>query len=269
MSEFPTSASAPDAGRLIIRLGAEEPVSAIEVARVLNALARDYKRATKGSTLVVVSVRQGSIIADLTDAILAAAPKLKNAAEIAGAVKSVADFGNTVVNWLTKGKEKEKDSTLFMPGRKEIGQTSAEAIFTAAMNTGGVVEFKETGPDGYIIEVKVTPMEAYQAKEHAQARIGYVPGDRNLLPRSEAPLLLGSPEQMTERLRQIHLSSADGELSSEALELVALFVSLLVERGETYLIEELLQRLDVAGLHEIAEAVRSARRPDDPLLLPA
>lgn len=103
---------------LILTIRYENPPPAEELGDLFAALGRDYRGISGGRTLVLTSVQQGSVIATLTDAAVAALPYIKDAAAIFGGIKAIADFAKALKSILGKGGT-PADQKLFRPGRKK------------------------------------------------------------------------------------------------------------------------------------------------------
>jgi len=68
-----------------LRISNETPISTTDFAGVLKALGDDYSRLEPGRTLVIGSIREGSIVAALYDAMAVSAPFVKDVASVAQA----------------------------------------------------------------------------------------------------------------------------------------------------------------------------------------
>lgn len=80
--------------QLVLTIDSETPLPADEVGELLAALARDCREMTRGRVLVVSRVENGSIIATLTDAALAAAPYVAGGLGVIAAVCRLSPCSN-------------------------------------------------------------------------------------------------------------------------------------------------------------------------------
>ncbi len=123
------------ANELILTLNFETPPPADELGEVFAALGRDYRDSTKGRVLVVTSVRDGSIIATLTDLALTVSPYVAGGVATVAAVNSLTTFAKNLKEWFGKAKSDEGKKRLYRKGKKASGQRSVEAIVKTAATT--------------------------------------------------------------------------------------------------------------------------------------
>src|SRR5437879_2795128 len=94
--------------KIILIIENETPIRAAAFGELFTAFAHDYRDLTRGRTLVVARLEQGSTIVEWTDFVLATAGHyLKEAAETAKAIKSLADFAATLKSLFGKKKQEK------------------------------------------------------------------------------------------------------------------------------------------------------------------
>lgn len=258
MPPLPTQ-SIPESAKLLIKIDNTRPLPAAELGRLLTEVARDYKRAF-GRNLVVLGVEQGSIWTWLTDE---GVPLLKTAGEAAKAGKNIGEFAGMVWGWVKWGTKKNTDLNAPKPSRQDAGRRTAEAIFRAAVKSGGKVEFKHTSPDGHVVDVVVTPAEAVLG----QARMEMQAAQDKRLKQTEVAKL---PSMDLDYILE-HIPAADNsgeEVSEETGQFIRLMVEVLTDAGQGHLVDELAGRLEASGRIGAARVVREAvlRRPPRGLL---
>jgi hypothetical protein len=145
------------ANELILTLKFETPPPADELGEVFAALGRDYRDSTKGRVLVVTSVRDGSIIATLTDLALTMGPYVAGGVATVAAVNSLTTFAKNLKEWFAKAKSDQGKKRLYRKGKKASGQRSVEAIIKTAATTGSYVHVKHTSANGETLEAELTP----------------------------------------------------------------------------------------------------------------
>ena len=129
-------------------------------------MARDYRLATRGRTLVVARLEAGSLYAYLRDALHEFPPYSQYALETVKAFKGIKEFAQTLTGLF--GRVKEHPGTLGeIKRRRRVGAKSIEAIVKISAVSHSVVELRHETGDGEIIDLKVTPVEAIHIREHS------------------------------------------------------------------------------------------------------
>lgn len=136
----------------------ETPPSAQLLGEFLTALAGDYRRATRGRELAVVSVEAGSILIYLRDAFIFAYPLLKDGMELAKAIDAMHSFAGRLRNLFERTKYQPSSLT----GR-QIGAKSMAKLLELAEKAKGEIEFHYKS-EIETIDFKVTSSEAMQAR---------------------------------------------------------------------------------------------------------
>ncbi|WP_174020705.1 hypothetical protein G6L89_010430 [Agrobacterium fabrum] len=156
-------------GSLELRFSNHLATPARDIAEVLAALSDDYAKLTKGRELVVVDMREGSLILALKDAIVAVAPLMSSAKDVVEGVMAVTKLAQAVRAAITKETSGD-DRNLSSSKKRKTGAKSAEKLLQAALHSGGNVDFKYTeNGDGSVIALRVTSAEARDWNERRTA----------------------------------------------------------------------------------------------------
>jgi hypothetical protein len=157
------------ANEIILTFDYAQTPAAEDLADVFAALARDYRETSGSGTLVVTRIQSGSITVMVTDAVLAALPRVKTAALSAlaamAAVNTVDKFAENLGKWFGLAKTHDGKKRLYKKGKKQSGQRSVEAIINTAAKTRSRVKVKHTKANGETLEAEITPIEAVTIKE--------------------------------------------------------------------------------------------------------
>jgi hypothetical protein len=175
---------------------------------------------TRGRVLVVSRIENGSIIATLTDAALAAAPYVAGAMVVVTAVNSITKFAENLQKWFGRAKSDEGKKRLYRKGKKTPGQTAAKS--------GSRVKVKHTTARGETLEAELTPAEVVAAAaEQTQAaeETKAIKDDR------ETQLRIGAPtvRDAAERLQQV---STQNPSATEVQAVVDVVVAVLQAAGD-------------------------------------
>src|SRR5690349_18680832 len=136
---------------IVLIIDNETPIPAADLGELFSAFARDYRDLSRGRTLMVVRLEQGSTFIEWTDAIFTSAGHyLKGIAEAAKAIKSLADLALTLKSLF--GKHEKPKSPTAGRKRKKPGDRTAEAIAKIAAENGCGVRLKHTSSDGETLE---------------------------------------------------------------------------------------------------------------------
>jgi hypothetical protein len=242
------------ANELILTLNFETPPPADELGEVFAALGRDYRDSTKGRVLVVTSVRDGSIIATLTDLALTTGPYVAGGVATLAAVNSLTTFAKNLKEWFGKAKSDHGKKRLYRKGKKAPGQRSVEAIIKTAATTGSHVHVKHTSANGETLEAELTPVEALSARAQLsapEAKADEVPMKR----------ILSTPREVQVAIERLHQAGISNLSTTEAQAVVDVVVAVLLASGAGHLLPEIASDLEIKGLHNFADAVRQHIRP--------
>jgi len=236
--------------RLKLVLDNSRPVSAAELGRLLSALASDYKKMTRGQTLVVTRVQAGSIWIWLQSALSDLEPIGKAALGAAKAAKGIREFADALTAAIKPTKKPL--AALPSPSPSYPDLKSARSLLKLAVDSGSVVEFEHIASGGERIGFKVTPVEAAaRQSEMEEARVA----ESRLAPQIayHAP-----PQIAADRLAQLAQAGPEGMVAVE--EAVAIIAGSLRGQGLEYALSPLADELDGRGLYQLAEIVRAAIR---------
>ncbi len=147
---------------ITIRISNEEPVLLQEYSELLSSLAKDYAKITKGSTLVISRIEEGSIITTIQDALACAAPHMKDAVAIASAVNSLKGLYTSIAAVLKKAKQPSVAKV------SEKGFKSVVQIAKIGVSSRADVDVSYKSPDGSELTAKITHREAKGALENLE-----------------------------------------------------------------------------------------------------
>lgn len=251
-------------------LRSERPLGAIELGKLLTTLAREYKRTSRGRTLVVTSLRPGSTIVELMDLAAVVAPALGDAANLAKAAGSLADFTKFIFGSLQRKKQAAPPTPDPLPG-----DASADAVIEAASKINGEIEVLEkktivkVAPalggelermTEYIDvrEIRVTSVEAISIREREKTQRARIRAAQAPIEGPHAQKLLGGlePSEVADTIRGL---SSTGASQMDVKAAIESFVSALQLLSLTHLVETLAVDFDVAGEPQLAALLRSAR----------
>jgi hypothetical protein len=240
---------------LVLTFDFEEPLSAADLGEVFAALGRDYRDMTNGRILVVTSVERGSIIATLTDHVLAAQPYLVAGVAVIAGINQIAKFAENVLKWIEYAKSKTERKRLTRKGGKKApGQRSVEAIVKVAAKTRSRVHVKHVTAKGASLEAELMPVEAIAVIE-----------EQTTVETDAAPRMPGAHVVDTLDFRAVadRLQQAGGASHSphEVQTVVDIFVGMLEAAGGTHFLPQLVSELEMRNLHTYADAVRQHIRP--------
>jgi hypothetical protein len=247
---------------IILEFDFETPPAAEDLGELFVALDRDYRKISKGGTLVVTRVESGSIIITITDAVLAAAPYVVAAGGAAlatmAAINTIAKFAENIKTWFGRATTDQGKKRLYKKGKKAPGQRSVEAIIRTAAKTRSHVEVKHTRPNGETLEAKLTPAEAINVSNaEDDTKVAKL--------RSDIPRALAERPEIRTAIKKLQ------EASSSDLSVVDIIVSVLqtTAAGQAAL-PEIASHLEKNGLFDLAVAVRQHIRgrggaPEPPL----
>jgi hypothetical protein len=223
-------------------------------------LATDYRRMTKGRTLVVAHVYEGSIIARLREALDAIAPYTKEALEFSKAAKNLTEFASRMYHLIVRAKEDPVGSDLFRNKRRP-GVKSSEKLLEIAMSVGGEVEVQRKLPSGEEINFRVTSLEAVRIREEGRTAIEdrshyYLPlsESKRRLPGNSGTPALFDASSIADRLAQTGGPEAEAVISAIA--------ATLREIGMGHIMAAVASKLEERGLHLLAARVRATVASD-------
>lgn len=244
--------------KLILTIENEAPLPADSLGELFTAFARDYRDLTRGRTLVVAQLEQGSTIIEWTDAVLAtAAHYFKEAAEIAKAIKSLADLASTLKSLLGSKKKRSPAPRISRRRRKKPGERSVEAIAKIAAESGCHVRLKRTTPEGEMLEFELTPTEARTFRDELRLEQEANPG----LEAFRAPIVHGQGTSnalpmVTKSIERLY-QAGDGALSPTEIDQIAeTLVGILKGAGLSSFVEKIASGFEMHGLHQVAWALR-------------
>lgn len=242
---------------LILTIQYETPPSAEELGDLFAALGRDYRGLSGGRTLVLTSVEQGSVIATLTDAALAALPYLKDAVAVFGGIKAIADLAKSLKYLLGKG-EKPADQKLFRPGRKKAGIASAETLLKIAIKSKAKVSLRHRTDNGETLEFEITPSEALNIRSDAE-NVHSEAADAHPAARAKST----RPEIVAAQIEDVKASldrvfqAGDGGLTDTELDQIAdIIVSTLEMSGFGSVVHQMISDLQARGFQRFASALQ-------------
>lgn len=235
---------------LTLRIAYENPLTATDFAAVLGALAEDYSKLSKGRTLIVGSIDHGSIIAELYDQAVWAAPYIKDAAAIAEATIGVRGLFDAIKDTIRRAKNESVPSRP-LPDQHDAFKT-IEAVSTAAIDAHATVDVTyKNSPKGTSLSISVTPAEAPNLKRQVRKlkterrRSARLVADKDQQPPTSLPTGLG-------------ILSLDGPVEGdEAKQAVRQLVSSLRETGLLHTAQYLIAELKRSGREAWASLVQA------------
>jgi hypothetical protein len=146
--------------RLLLSFDNQRPLQADELGKLFTTLARDYRKMNRGRTLVVASLKMGTLFAELSDAFLLAAPGFHDVVELAKAAGSMAKFAKTLWELYSV----VKDGSVRTPADSRfIGTASLEAAADISERSKCEVSFYHKTKDE-TVKFKITPLEARELR---------------------------------------------------------------------------------------------------------
>jgi hypothetical protein len=238
VSRLSTVGDSPSGG-LLFHFVNEQPIFADDLGRLFVSLARDYRQLT-GRRLVVTRVEPGTLTAVLKDAVVAFAPYVADAVEVAKGLNGVANFASTLRDLL----EKLRNSGPKVTAKKSAGQTALEHFLKVVAKSGGEGEF-EFSTKTENIKARVTSGEAIKLREHAKnAR------------KKQRPARPADPLALTDdRVRQLALGLAKLR-DSDVTDAIPALVDALRRAGLESFVEMIASELAIRGHSQIADALR-------------
>jgi hypothetical protein len=237
----------PDA--IAITFDFKNPIPVEEFGEVFTALARDYREISRGRSLVIASIENGSIIASLTDATLVAAPYVGGGLAAIAAVNSLATFAGHLEKWFGKAKSDSGAKLLFQKRRKSVGQRSVEAMIKAAANTSSHIRVRHATENGEILEVEVSPTEARKIRDVAASN------ETRAVQINEGLVRVAHPE-IARAVASLHQVSGGNLSSTQMQTFVDVIVATLRSLGASHALSELASNLELHGMSDVAFAVR-------------
>ncbi|MDR6904215.1 hypothetical protein [Rhizobium miluonense] len=150
---------------LKLRIANETPISAQDFAGVLKALGDDYSKIEPGRILIVGSIRQGSIVAILYDAMAVSAPYVKDIANVAQAGLALKSFFETIRKTITAAKHPAFPT----PPLSHSGLQSVENIATASLDANAYCELEyRDDKEGISLTVSINPTEADSVRRNVR-----------------------------------------------------------------------------------------------------
>ena len=138
----------------------DAPVPAKALGEALTAIARDYQEST-GRELALAGIDKGSLVVVLGDA----ASALKDGAEYAKAVGSIAEFSKAVFRAYDRRREGRRKKG----GSREPGDRTVDGLIKLAKTTKRDIRYRRESPDGERVELDIT--EPVLAQIHAAEAI--------------------------------------------------------------------------------------------------
>jgi hypothetical protein len=258
------------APELVLIFDNARPLAAADLGDLFSAMARDYRLATRGRTLVVARLETGSLYAYVRDALHEFAPYSQYALETVKAFKGIKEFAQTLTGLF--GRVKEHPGTLGeLKRRRRVGAKSIEAIVKIAAVSHSVVELRHETSDGEIIDLKVTPVEAIHIREHsAQPSSLPFPPTPTLIPLTggnagpptSLPIIpdLFQPSDYADSLVRLYdRRDAKGGSATESdiRALVAVLANSLISVGHGSLISVIASDLEGRGYSNLAQILRA------------
>lgn len=257
MIDIGLDAHATDVPALVIVFRNDREISAAELGELLSALAADYRRLTKGRSLIVSRIESGSLrlwLRELLDFAVANAPL---AMEYLRAARDLKRLYETLRDLIGTAKANPRQSDLFR-NRQRPGLRSVERLVNIAIAAGGELELQYQGPDGESLKVKYTAPEARQIKEQVES---FVPKRPLPGPQYEVEQALEPGRRRVPATEQ-RLDELVDALALEDAQSVDIFVETLVstlrEAGREDSIELIAARLEARNLGSIAAKIRTA-----------
>lgn len=226
------------------------PIRAEELGRLLSALAADYRKVARGHTLVVARVEVGSILIWLQDALTALAPYGQSVLDAAKAAKGLREFAEALSGAIKPGTAgRVQAASKATPTLK-----SAAALLKIATESDRTVQFESVGINGENFRFTVTPNEAAER----QAAVSALPS-----PTADRPRVMDaiSHEGMTSQLA--HLAESGPAGATAVQEAVAIIAHSLRGQGMESALLSIAQDLELRGLSDLAQIVRSHVRGGD------
>lgn len=149
---------------LVIRIDNQQPLLAEDLANLLIAIGRDYRRLS-GQELSVRQVKQGSVIVFLSEAFALMAPFGAQVGDLSKGAGALIDLYRRVAGLLQSASE-GRGSELFNNKRK-IGVKSAEKIIETVLKCDGEISLSIPFGADHPLEVKYTSSDALRIKERA------------------------------------------------------------------------------------------------------
>jgi hypothetical protein len=231
----------------------ETPPAAEDLAKVLAALARDYRDVSDGGVLTVTRVQSGSITLVVTDALLAAAPYAAAAVATMAAANTIDKFAENLKKWFGRAKTEEGKKRLYKRVKKSSGQRSVEAIISTAAKTRSRVKVRHTKASGEILEAEISPNEAARAVPvaaplHPAKVMDQIATDRALT------------LDVADAVEKLRLAGSKDLPLSLLQPLIEIIVSALRMSGATNALPEIAAQLEANGLFDLAQEVRAHTR---------
>ena len=254
--------------QLIVTIDYEIAPRADDLGELFAALARDYRDMTKGRVLVVSNIREGSIIATLTDWAIQAAPYVKDAVEIAKGGKALADFGKLLKDMITSAKSAEtKKLSPPRKRKKKPGQRSIDAIVKTAAQNGRAVRVKHTRANGETFEVEMSGQAASAIRERELSEVSAPVQDR--VHERPTPEALASPD-VNRAIGQLYSPTAADLSMTEAQAVIDVVFSVLQAAGMGHILPQIVTDLRGRGLFTLVSALaaklNSSHRDQEPPL---
>jgi len=240
-------------GEIVLVIGNKKPIAADELGKLFQVMAKDYRRLTRGRTLVIARVSPGSTLIWLQDAALIAGAYAHNLDEISKAIGATRYFAENLSALWRYLKGDASHSTMRV-GPQTPGLKTVEKLAEMAADSKSKIDYEYEGPDGEKIRLKMTPQAARAMRSR---RVRHVP-------RIEAS---AAPKQISSVLKGLDLTQPDSSAAvtealaqlpntSNAREIAAVVASVLRSANLEYVLERIISDLALRGLNAIAEALR-------------
>jgi hypothetical protein len=240
----------------------QKPLAASELAGVLSALAKDYRRATKGRTLVVSLLETGSVRIILRDALSTVKSLASKADEFGGIARGIREFAALVARIIGDASEHPEKSDIVQNPRG-IGVQTVEALVKAAAESQSELNFTySSNGDDERWNIRLTPVEAVQIRERtAEAKAALKAQQRRLTDMRQENQALPSPgmvKELADNVSHRYGLTYQGAESGTDGQVAAAIVDSLNLAGAGYLLEPLARELESRGQVMLAFAIRAA-----------
>ncbi|RZI55258.1 MAG: hypothetical protein EOP37_28595 [Rubrivivax sp.] len=231
-------------GTLRLYLKNERPIRADQFSATIAAIANDYRRLSGGGELVVIEAHTGSIEVKLA-AIVTVATLISGANDLYDLVGKV---GGQLDRARHDGVRAQS---------RAMGARPATEIMKIAADSGSLVELDYSSAEGERLVVRITPQEAQRAVSN---RVQPAASQRREAAKAvdDLPRALGAiDDAFMDRIIRDLKPRPDGSLSDHDLMMLDIAVEIIRRHGSNSAVADFANRLDKAGLHEEAEAVRA------------
>jgi hypothetical protein len=237
-----TGPKQPGKSELILVLSNDQPLLAADLAELFGNLARDYRKISRGGSLVVDRLIEGSLFAHFKDA-NSQGPSASN----------LISFAKTLSSLVATARHGGREAAKAFAGRRRAGVRSVESIIKTAVNSRSRVELDYKGADGEQLKLKIEPMEAITLQRTVAEAI------QQRDPKADDPAQLKAQRiadddlgRMVERLAKIDASDTD-DANEQLLKAV---VHALATKGLIYLVEEIATNFERQGSMHVANKLR-------------